>query len=155
MVITGDPNLVAKLPPVRGYSLGEVVIALALMAILLVFVSGLFLKLFQSSTKGLDASIALQMAESTMIQAKDADPASWPGLSGSRQVINRDTQVTSEFVTEVVASNPPISSNEMGEVYELTVAVYWMDQSKDPASRRGYGRQSVRLSRLVYVSNMK
>lgn len=139
----------------RGYSLGEVVIALALMAILLVFVSGLFLKLFQSSTKGLDASIALQMAESTMIQAKDADPASWPSLSGSRQVINRDTQVTSEFVTEVVASNPPISSNEMGEVYELTVAVYWMDQSKDPASRRGYGRQSVRLSRLVYVSNMK
>ena len=139
----------------RGYSLGEVVIALALMMVLLVFVSGLFLRLFQSSTKGLDASIALQMAESTMIQAKDADPSSWPSLAGSRQVTNRDTQSTHEFVTEVVASNPPITSNAMGEVYELTVAVYWMDQATNPASRLGYGRQCVRLSRLVYVSNMK
>ncbi|MBT9582151.1 type II secretion system protein [bacterium] len=137
----------------RAYTLGEVVVALALMLVVTVFVIGLFLKLFQSSTKNLDSSIALEMAESVLSQAKDADPASWPTLVGTQNVYNRDAQATTEFVTKLASTQ--LDSNPMGEMYELAVEVYWMDQANNASNRRDYGRQSVLVSRFVYVSNMK
>lgn len=137
--------------------MGEVVLAMALLLIFIVFLAGLFLRLFQSSTKGLDSSIALGIAESALSQVNDAAPSTWPTLMGSLGVINRDPRTTAEFVTEYTYSQPtlPPDAIEMGDVYEVTVAVYWMDQSRTAGNRRDYGRQSVRLSRLVYVSNMK
>ncbi len=127
------------------------------MLVVLVFLIGLFLRLFQSSTKGLDSSIALGIAESTLSQLNDASPVTWPALMGSQGVINRDPRTTAEFVTEFAFTQPPLpaGATDMGDVYEVMVAVYWMDQSRAPGNRRDYGRQSVRLSRLVYVSNMK
>lgn len=81
-------NQAANSPSVRGYTLGEVVLAMALLLIFLVFLIGLFLQLFQSSTKGLDASIALNLAESALSQVNDANPASWSSLMGKQGVIN-------------------------------------------------------------------
>ncbi len=150
-------NQAANSPSVRGYTLGEVVLAMALLLIFLVFLIGLFLQLFQSSTKGLDASIALNLAESALSQVNDANPASWSSLMGKQGVINRDPRTTAEFVTEFVYSEPALTlaEKDMGDVYEVTVAVYWMDQASTNRNRRAFGRQSVRLSRLIYVSNMK
>ncbi|MBS2034465.1 type II secretion system protein [bacterium] len=141
----------------RGYTLGEVVLAMALLLVFIVFLIGLFLRLFQSSTKGLDSSIALGIAESVLSQVNDASPSTWPTLMGNQGVINRDPRTTAEFVTECAFTQPslPPDAVEMGDIYEVTVAVYWMDQSRSVGNRRDYGRQSVRLSRLVYVSNMK
>ncbi len=137
--------------------MGEVVLAMALLLIFIVFLAGLFLRLFQSSSKGLDSSIALGIAESALSQVNDAAPSTWPTLMGSQGVTNRDPRTTAEFVTEYAYSQPslPPDAIDMGDVYEVTVAVYWMDQSRVAGNRRDYGRQSVRLSRLVYVSNMK
>ena len=126
---------------------------MALMLVVTVFVVGLFLRLFQSSTKTLDSAVAIEMAESIVSQAKDADPASWPTLEGAQNVYNRDARTTTEFVAKVHSEQ--IRSTQMGEVYELAVEVYWMDQATKATNRRDYGRQSVLLSRLVYVSNMK
>ncbi|MFN8608772.1 MAG: type II secretion system protein [Vulcanimicrobiota bacterium] len=141
----------------RGYTLSEVILAMALLLIFIVFLVGLFVRLFQSSSKGLDSSIALGIAESVLSQVNDANPSTWPTLMGAQGVINRDPRTTAEFVTEYAFSQPslPAADVEMGDVYEVTVAVYWMDQSRTNGTRRDYGRQSVRLSRLVYVSNMK
>lgn len=129
--------------------------AMALLLIVLVFVSGLFLHLFVSSTKSLDSSVALDIADSILTQANDSDPSTWPALAQAQQLYNHDPRTTTQFDSQLSYRDTSLDSI-MGKAYEITVEVYWMgsNPSQNP-NRRSYGRQSVRLSKIVYVSDMK
>lgn len=128
--------------------------AMALLLLVLVFVAGLFTHLFVASSKSLDSSIALEIADSILTQANDSDPATWPALAQSQAIYNRDPRTTTPFHT--VVSFPPgaVLEHDMGKMYEVSVEVYWMGNNP-AASRQTYGRQSVKLSKVIYVSDMK
>lgn len=139
-------------PRRSGHTLGEVIIALALLGVVLAFLVGLFVRLFAASGKGLDSTIALQMAESLMSQANDAQPSKWDTLNRDELVYNRDPQNPQTFhsrLTYVMLEEEP-----MGDVYQLQVEVYWNDAGPS-YSRRDVGKQSISLNKIIYVANMK
>ncbi|MBN9419674.1 MAG: hypothetical protein J0I12_29730 [Candidatus Eremiobacteraeota bacterium] len=138
----------------RGYTLGEVIMAMALLMVILTFLAGLFTHLFVSSSKSLDSSIALELADSVISQANDSDPATWPALAASQSLYNRDPRSTTEFHTVLSFPPAPVMTHDMGQMYEVSVEVYWMGD-RPSETRRDYGRQSVRLSKIIYVSNMQ
>lgn len=141
--------------PTVGHTLGEVLIALGLLAVVLVFLVGLFVQLFATSGKGLDSTIALQMAESLMAEANDALPSRWDTLNRDELVYNRDPQNPQSFHSRLTYVK--LREEPMGDVYQLLVEVYWSDQAPAATSdyRRGYGKQSVTLNKIIYVANMK
>jgi len=128
---------------------------LGLLAVVLVFLVGLFIQLFATSGKGLDSTIALQMAESVMSEANDALPSKWDSLNRDEFVYNRDPQNPQSFHTRLTYAL--LKEEPMGDVYQLQVEVYWSDEAPTATTklRRGYGKQSVSLSKIIYVANMK
>ena len=128
--------------------------AMGLLLVIVVFVAGLFLHLFVASSKSLDSSIALELADSVLTQAADSDPATWPALAATQSIYNRDPRTTTEFNTVLTFPPAPSLEHDMGKMYEVSVEVYWM--GNNPASsRQSYGRQAVKLSKVIYVSDMK
>ncbi len=128
--------------------------AMALLLIMVTFVAGLFLHLFVASSKSLDSSIALELADSVLTQANDSDPATWPALAQNQSIYNRDPRTTTQFNTVLTFSPAPVMQHDMGKMYEISVEVYWMGTSPTQ-SRQIAGRQAVKLSKVVYVSDMK
>lgn len=128
--------------------------AMALLLIMVTFVAGLFLHLFVASSKSLDSSIALEIADSVLTQANDSDPASWPALAQNQSIYNHDPRTPTQFNTVLTYSLAPVMAHDMGKMYEVSVEVYWMGTSPTQ-SRHIAGRQAVKLSKVVYVSDMK
>ena len=136
--------------PRRAYTLAEVIMARALLLLVLTFVAGLFLHLFVASSKSLDSSLALEMADSVLNQATDSDPGSWAAMAETQSIYNRDPRTTTEFHTVMSFPSTPTIEHDMGQIYEVSVEVYWMDRPDQ--TRHQYGRQSVKLSKEIYVS---
>lgn len=128
--------------------------AMSLLLVILTFVAGLFLHLFVASNKGLDSSIALEIADSVLNQATDSDPASWATMAQTQSVYNRDPRTTTEFHTVMNFPTVPTLEHDMGQIYEVSVEVYWTDEAPS-RTRRQAGRQSVKLAKAIYVSNMR
>lgn len=128
--------------------------AMALLMVILTFIVGLFTRLFVASNKSLDSSIALELADSVLNQANDSDPATWPALATAQAVYNRDPRSTTEFHTVLSFPATPALTHDMGQMYEVSVEVYWMGDNPGQ-NRRDYGRQAVKLSKIIYVSNMQ
>ena len=128
--------------------------AMALLMVIVTFLAGLFTHLFIASNKSLDSSIALELADSVLNQANDSDPATWPALAASQALYNRDPRSTTEFHTVLSFPPTPVLTHDMGQMYEVNVEVYWMGDNPGE-SRRDYGRQAVKLSKIIYVSNMQ
>ncbi|MBX3170204.1 MAG: hypothetical protein KF760_22555 [Candidatus Eremiobacteraeota bacterium] len=128
--------------------------AMALLLLVLTFLAGLFLHLFVASNKSLDSSIALEIADSVLNQAADSDPASWAAIAETQAIYNHDPRTPTEFRTELSFPGTPTLEHDMGQIYEVSVEVYWM--SDQPSrTRQQYGRQSVKLTKAIYVSNMR
>jgi type II secretory pathway pseudopilin PulG len=168
----------------RGFSMGELLIAVALLGLVIVTVIGLFVTLMNGSTKGLDQTVALDIAQNELDFCAGSAPAKWLALNNGTLGLSETHTVTDPrspipfywVLTPTELSEPSgvtgaaaydfaahPKTNAMGDMYRLDMDVYWWpDAAKTSvinvtsiASRGGMGRLSVHLSRIVYIENMK
>ena len=141
-----------------GLTLAELMIAIALLLVVTVIVIGLFLKLMTASTKGLDQTVALDIAQNKLDQAAQSSASKWLIYnSEAHSVSDSRTPTIFHYVMtadELTATVP--GSNTMGDMYKLDLEVYWWpEEDKRVSTRHEMGRLSVKLSRIVYIENMK
>ncbi len=139
--------------PSRGLTLAEVVVALGLLGVVMVSTVLLFLSLQSSSSKTGDLTPALAYAQSQLDAAAQAGPPDWGGLQGQRQLYSHDERSQTTFAHQLTVTHlysPPTTPLPMGDLYRLEVEVYWWSDTPG-ASRRGHGRLSTRLGRVVFV----
>lgn len=114
-----------------------------------------------ASSKGLDQTVALDIAQNKLDFAAQSTPSKWTFWSSEEHSVT-DPRTPTPFyyvLTPVELSNATSDyTNRMGDVYRLDMEVYWWpeDPTKQKVSTRAeYGRLSVKLSRVVYIENMK
>lgn len=136
----------------RGLTLAEVIVALALLAMVMVSTVLVFLSLQGASGKTGDLTVALGYAQSQLDLAEQAGPPDWGGLTGQRQLYSHEAGSKTTFSHQLTVTHlysPPPTPLPMGDLYQLEVEVFW---SESPAAtRRGQGRLSTRLGRVVFV----
>lgn len=140
-----------------GLTLLEVMIAMLLLATLFLSLTGLFTHLFASSTKGVDQTVAVQIAEGILENAASTSPDSWTHLDTQEKAI-LDPSSKTQFHTKFTWTPQLGAPNSMGDGYLLEAEVWWW--SNDPnnsssAHRDGYGKNSVLLRRFLYLQNVK
>ena len=137
----------------RAFSMAELLIAVVILGVVIVTVMGLFLMLMNGSTKGLDQTVALDIAQNELDFCAGSTPAKWLALNGgvmgeaeTHPVTDSSTNTTFYWVltptelsvtpTPLNVSSPPVASdpfnialnpntNAMGDVYRLDMDVYW------------------------------
>ena len=134
-------------------------IAIALLSVIIVIVIWLFLKLMTASTKGLDQTVALDIAQNKLDQASQSSASKWLVYNSEAHSVS-DPRTPTVFYYTMVASEltdaSVAKSNMMGDMYKLDLEVYWWPEGEHKVSvRQEMGRLSVRLSRIVYIENMK
>lgn len=121
----------------RGLTLMEAVLAIALLAILLLFVSGLFLKLLAGSEKSSDLTAGAMLAES-LLRSQCDDPNFLSSTNQRRMLYNRDGSQAEEFLYSVTCTR--VSPG----IYYVDVQVSW-----GGGSRAGQGQLRTRLGRIA------
>lgn len=140
----------------RGLSIGELVVATGLLALMLVTVIVLFAQMLDSTTKSTMLAQGAFFAESVMERAittlKTGVNPSVPDGNWST-VKNEQSQTT--FLYRVESTELPSTTDPLGKAYSLSVEVRWWQDNMDAPeeNRRGMGKLSVKRTRLVYVHN--
>ncbi|CAN0446559.1 unnamed protein product, partial [Phaeothamnion confervicola] len=76
------PRIGSSSPAVRGrrkggFTTAELLVAFALLAVIITVVIGLFVKLMNASSKGLDQTVALDIAQNKLDFAAQSTPSKW------------------------------------------------------------------------------
>ena len=130
-------------PTSRGLTLLETVIALGVLAILLIGLSGLFLRLLAGAEKSNDLSAGLLVAERILQQECSAARFQSSPAGQSTLLYNHDGATAQEFLYQVTCS--PMTVVTGGQpIYYVDVQVWWSG-----GSRQGQGRLSTRAGRLA------
>ncbi len=166
---------VEKRGPRIGLSVGEIVVAIGLLGVVIVFVLAVFTKLMASSSKSSSQTVGLLLAQRRMDQAMRAGPPGWgtdPPLSTTEDlplyeenqsqgvhVYQHDDMNQIEYWQHFKAER--IQRKAMGDLWRLTVDVVWWPsdvaapiKSTDNV-RQGQGRLSLTLSRAYYHQYVK
>ena len=154
----------------RGLTMGEMVVAVGLLGILVVFVALLFTRLLAASTKGSHQTVGMLFAQRRIDAAQRGGPPNWgtaqplpedadgdfrETTSGEEGVYFQDDQSQTSFYYRFTADR--IKADAMGSLYRLSVDVVWWPSTADVASKarrsdvgHGTGNKSVTLSRVFY-----
>jgi Tfp pilus assembly protein PilV len=145
-----------------GLTFAELMISFALLAVVIVVVIGLFVKLLNASTKGLDQTVALDIAQNRLDVVAASPASKWAGFAKTVDMAIVDSRSNTTFYYNLTwdeLSKDGIKiDNKMGDLYRVDVEVFWWpDDANNPkASQRiEAGKLRVNLSRIVYIENMK
>lgn len=94
-----------------GLSFGEILIAIALIGLIIVVVMGLFVKLMNASTKGLDQTVALDIAQNKLDYTGSSTPRIW---------MKWHSQFISAHVTQFWSSNTTSAATITGEAHSIS-----------------------------------
>jgi type II secretory pathway pseudopilin PulG len=143
-----------------GFSLVEVVLAIAIVATSLLLFIGVFLTMFRASEKGVDLTAATVVAESQLnkfLYWKQEQEGGLDGLGlvgdavepgGSGKVKHNTIEYTYEIKSR-------IADPAMPNLRKVDVTVYWWGDDANPTvqTKTGYGNLHVTLSKLIYTKN--
>lgn len=155
--------------------MGEMVIAIGLLGVIVVFVAALFTRLLAASTKGTHQTVGMIFAQRRLDAAQRNGPPYWGAdaplsqdssgdyretTSNEEGVYFQDDQTETSFYYKFVADR--IYADTMGDLYRLNVDVVWWPSTAAVAAQarrtdtgHGTGKQSVTLSRVYYHPNLK
>jgi Tfp pilus assembly protein PilV len=146
--------MVARL---RGFTVAEVVLALALISVTVLTLLGLCLRTLQASRKTIDTGsgqMVLEQALEAVAQAAESSDAAavWASNSATTPyssdpvLLNDVTYLVSVYATDVVAaSGLPFAADKRLKLLRATVE--WRDL---PQGRMGYGLLRASSTRLVH-----
>jgi len=126
-----------------GLTVLETTIALAVLALMLIGLSGLFLRLLASSEKSGDQTTGIMLAERLLRERVEARNFGSVASPESRYLYTHDGSSPTEFVYRVTSTPMVLNSGEP-EVYYMDVEVQWMG-----GTRQGQGQLVSRVGRLV------
>ncbi|MFP4498182.1 MAG: type II secretion system protein [Vulcanimicrobiota bacterium] len=136
----------------NGFSMMELILSLAIIGLALMFFMAVYFGLFKASQKGVDLTAGTTIAESELTQFMENLESNPAGLSSittvTFPVTGSSTLNTTVFDYEINGSVVP---NTDGNLYKVDIVVWWWAGDEEKAKRQGYGRLSVRMSRLVYL----
>ena len=121
----------------------ETVVALGILAVMLIGLSGLFLRLLAGAEKSNDLSAGLLVAERLLQEeCSRARFQSSPGVQSTR-LYTHDSQTAQEFLYQVTCSPMQVVSGA-NPIYYVDVQVWWSG-----GNRHGQGRLSTHAGRLA------
>lgn len=152
--------------------MGEMVIAVGLLGIIVVFIAALFTRLLAASSKGSNQTVGTIFAQRRLDAAQRNGPPYWgakeklswdiatgnywEGTSAQEGVYFQDDQTKTAFHYRFKADKIR-AEDRMGDLYRLTVDVVWWPSTDAVASKarttdvgHGTGKKSVTLSRVFY-----
>lgn len=138
-----------------AFTVAELVVAIGLLAVIAVVVIGLFVRITASSSKSADQTVALEIANRVLDQYANSSPADWETASSKQDLQTRDPASKTTFHYHLESRPLTHSTSNMGDMYRLDVNVYWWTNREAEDTRRDYGRLRVRLSRCVFVEQIK
>ena len=140
----------------KGLSIGELVVATGLLALMLVTVMVLFGQMLESTTKNAmmaqGAFFADRVLESEISRLKDTHT---PTSTTSQEWISSTDESNKTTYLYRVESEAVSAGSPLGTSYAVRAEIRWWqgDINAPDATRRGYGKLSIRRSRLVYIPN--
>ncbi len=137
----------------RAFTIAELIVAIGLLAIIAVVIIGLFVRLTTSSSKSVDQSVAMEVANRFLDEYVDASPSQWDAVNSNVQLQTHDPVSKTTFYYKLrhrLVSSP---AAQMGDLYRLDMAVSWCPNADPNLPRRDYGKLQVHLSRLVFVED--
>lgn len=138
-----------------AFTVSELVVAIGLLAIIAVVVIGLFVRITASSSKSVDQTVALEIANRVLDQYANSSPSEWDSASSQQDLQTRDPASKTTFHYHLESRPLTNGTSKMGDMYRLDVNVYWWTNKESEDQRRDYGRLRVRLSRCVFVEQIK
>lgn len=142
-----------------GFTVAELIVAIGLLAVIAVFVIGLFVRLTASSSKSADQSVALEVASRFLDEYARATPEDWKTVSSKQELQTRDPASSTSYYYRLRYKPIDDGASQMGDLYRLDVDVFWwptnpskLDQTPN---RRDYGRLRVSLGRVVFVESIR
>lgn len=121
----------------------ETTIALAVLALMLIGLSGLFLRLLASSEKSGDQTTGIMLAERLLRERIESRSFGNVTTPESLFLYTHDGSSPTEFVYRVT-STPIVLNPTQPEIYYMDVEVQWMG-----GTRQGQGQLVSRAGRLV------
>lgn len=129
----------------------EVVLALGLLALVALVIIGVFLSLFQATTKSRELATAELLMESVLEKVTATGPPSW-GVSvlGAKIAAPQSDELTDFFYQ--VDTQKLSDDTITGELWEVAVTVAWWTEESNPLkeSRINYGNTFVSGTRSVF-----
>lgn len=141
----------------RGLTIGELVIASGLLAMMVVTVMVFFGRMLESTTKSALVSQATFFAETIiereMYQLQES-AGSFVATYSHDWITHSDDTNKTKFVYRV-ESTALDAGTPMGQNYVIQVEVRWWtdDAHGESKNRLGYGKMHIKRSRVVYVPN--
>jgi hypothetical protein len=141
----------------RGLSIGELVVATGLLALMVVTVMVLFGQMLNSTTKNALVAQGTFFAESVIEREiyRLQDTAGTTAITYSQDWISvTDEANKTQFLYRVESTPvPEVGQPEMGGCYSINVEVRWWteDMQGEAKTRHGFGKMYLKRSRLVYV----
>lgn len=139
-----------------GFSLSEVLIAIALVALMLVTTLVLFAQLLASTAKNGYLEVASlyadQLLEAAASHPAASSPAYPPILTGEKKFQVQGDENPTMFVYRLEATQLDAGTS-VGERWFMTVEVRWWTDSAESTetARAGYGELRTSQSRVVYA----
>ncbi len=153
-------------PMLKGFSILELALSIAIIALIVIFIIGMYSMFFTANTKLNDITVANFIGQSWLnkiasYSASENDSV-WitTRLNPTATTIKRNVSYglySAQFVggksfTVYIWTNP-IYSNPNADLYSVNVTVYWMEAKNDRRNRliRGYGKNYLDFKKVVSV----
>lgn len=140
----------------RGLSIGELVVATGLLALMLVTVMVLFGQMLESTTKNAmmsqGAFFADRVVEAEITRLKATSTTT--NFNSQEWISSTDETNKTTYLYHVESEALP-GASPLGTSYAIRAEVRWWqgDVTSPEATRKGYGKLSLKRSRVVYIPN--
>lgn len=125
-------------------------VAVGLLSVVIMALLGIFLKLMNASTKSANLSVGQSLAESILEQSLRVGPPGWGVPRTAVDLYAHDARSGTEFAYRVLPI-PLGTLQEMGQMWEVEVRVYWWDGDLDSGERVEQGRLWTVVRQLHYL----
>ncbi len=151
----------------KGFSILELALSIAIIALIVIFIIGMYSMFFTANTKLNDVSVATFIGQTWLNKiasyASSETDSSWitTKLNPNYTSINKKISYglySAQFVGgksfTVYIWTSPIYGNPNADLYAVNVNVYWMEARNDPRQNRlirGYGKNYLEFKKIVTV----
>ena len=140
----------------KGLTIGELVIASGLLAMMVVTVMVLFGQMLDATSKNALVSQGSFFAETVIereIYRLAATQTALPTVYSQDWISFTDASNQTEFTYRIDSTPASVTANtDMGSSYSIQVEVRWWQSAEGQAkNRQGYGKMYLKRSRIVYV----
>ncbi|MGB9638927.1 MAG: hypothetical protein ACP5RD_00635 [bacterium] len=151
---------------IKGFSILELALSIAIIALIVIFIIGMYSMFFTANTKLNDVSVATFIGQSWLNKiasyASSENDSQWittrlnPTATALKKRVSYGLY-SAQFVggksfTVYIWTNP-IYGNPNADLYAVNVTVYWMESKNQSRNRliRGYGKNYLDFRKVVTV----